>query len=47
MPIDIIAGDRDIREALEQQRPVDELESSWQADLQAFTQQARHYHLYH
>jgi uncharacterized protein YbbC (DUF1343 family) len=47
MPIDIIAGDRGIREALEQQRPVDELESSWQADLQAFTQQAKKYHLYH
>ncbi len=46
MPIDIIAGDRGIREALERQRPVDELESSWQADLQAFAQQARNYHLY-
>jgi uncharacterized protein YbbC (DUF1343 family) len=46
MPIDIIAGDRSIREALEQQRPVDELASSWQADLQAFTQQVKRYHLY-
>jgi uncharacterized protein YbbC (DUF1343 family) len=47
MPIDIIAGDRGIREALEQQTPVDELEASWQVELQAFTQQARNYHLYH
>jgi uncharacterized protein YbbC (DUF1343 family) len=47
MPIDIIAGDRYIREALEQQRPIDELESSWQEDVQAFTQQARNYQLYH
>ncbi len=45
-PLDIIAGDRGIREALEQQRPIDELESSWQADIQAFKHLARKYHLY-
>ena len=47
MPIDLIAGDRGVREAVEQQRPIDELESSWQEGMQTFKQQAQNYHLYH
>lgn len=47
MPIDLIAGDRRIREALEQQKPLDELEASWQEDLVTFKQHAQNYFLYH
>jgi uncharacterized protein YbbC (DUF1343 family) len=45
-PIDLIAGDRAVREAVAQQKPIDALEASWQEDVQTFTQQARNYHLY-
>lgn len=47
MPIDLITGDRGIREAIEQQRPIGELESSWREDVRSFTQHAHRYHLYH
>jgi len=46
MPIDIIAGDGAVREAVERQRPLEELESSWQEDLLSFKEHAQRYHLY-
>ncbi len=46
MPIDIIAGDRAVREAIERQRPLEELESSWQEDLLSFKEHTQRYHLY-
>jgi uncharacterized protein YbbC (DUF1343 family) len=47
LPIDLVAGDRRVREALEREKPISEVESSWQEDLQIFEQQARNHHLYH
>lgn len=47
MPIDLIAGDRRIREAIEQQAPLDALEASWQGELEGFRHHAQDFFLYH
>ena len=46
MPIDLILGDRQLRENLAAMQPVSDLETSWGSDLQAFGQMRRAYLLY-
>jgi len=46
MPIDLIIGDRSIRERLEKLEPVDEIESSWQEELDQFKKVSKGFHLY-
>jgi uncharacterized protein YbbC (DUF1343 family) len=46
MPIDLIIGDRQVREHLAAMRPVSDLEGSWSPDLQAFGKMRRSYLLY-
>ena len=45
-PIDLIIGDKDIRQRLENFESIDEIEKSWQSDLNAFIELSRKYHLY-
>jgi uncharacterized protein YbbC (DUF1343 family) len=46
MPIDLIIGDRAIRERLEKLEPVDEIEASWQEELDRFKKVSRKFHMY-
>ena len=46
MPIDLIIGDRSIRQRLEKLEPVEEIESSWQEGLNQFKKASRKFHLY-
>jgi len=46
LPIDLIMGDKDIRQRLENLDDIDKIESSWQNDLSAFIDLSRKYHLY-
>ena len=46
MPIDLITGDDSIREAIEQGRDVNQLEATWQEELDKFREMARHHFLY-
>ena len=46
MPIDLIIGDRAIRERLEKLEPVDEIEASWQEELDQFKKISKGFHLY-
>ena len=46
MPIDLIMGDRDIRQRLEAFEPIGQIEASWQADLDQFKTVRRSYLLY-
>jgi len=46
MPIDLIIGDRDIRQRLENLEPIDSMEASWQEELSQFKKISREYHLY-
>jgi uncharacterized protein YbbC (DUF1343 family) len=46
MPIDLILGDRQLRERLTAMEPVDDLEASWHRDLEAFEQTRRAHLLY-
>jgi len=46
MPIDLIIGDRSIRQRLEKLEPVDEIESSWQEELDRFKKVSKDFHLY-
>ena len=46
MPIDLILGDRKLRERLAAMEPVTDLEASWNQDLQAFEQMRRAFLLY-
>jgi uncharacterized protein YbbC (DUF1343 family) len=46
MPIDLIIGDRSIRQRLEKLEPVDEIESSWQEGLDQFKKISRKFHIY-
>ncbi|MBL6972397.1 MAG: DUF1343 domain-containing protein, partial [Desulfobacterales bacterium] len=45
-PIDLIIGDKDIRKRLENFESIDEIEKSWQGDLNAFIELSKKYHLY-
>ena len=46
MPIDLIIGDRAIRERLEKLEPVDEIEASWQEELDQFRKISEEFQLY-
>ena len=46
MPIDLILGDRKIREQLTEWTPIRDLESSWQNELQAFEEMRKTFLLY-
>ncbi len=46
MPIDLIIGDRDIRQRLENLEPIDSMEASWQEELSRFKKISRKFHLY-
>jgi uncharacterized protein YbbC (DUF1343 family) len=46
MPIDLIIGDRGIRERLENLDPIEEIEADWQAELKRFKEISREFHLY-
>jgi len=46
LPIDLIIGDKEIRQRLEQFDDIDDIEKSWQDDLDAFIDMSRKYHLY-
>jgi uncharacterized protein YbbC (DUF1343 family) len=46
MPVDLIIGDKNLREGIEQQKDINELENSWQKELEDFKELAQHYFLY-
>ena len=46
LPIDLLIGDRSVRRRLEAMEPIDSLQASWQAELNAFAELSRKYHLY-
>ena len=46
MPIDLIIGDSIIRKRIEKLDPLDEIEASWQDDLERFKEVSRSFHLY-
>jgi uncharacterized protein YbbC (DUF1343 family) len=46
MPIDLLIGDRKIRERLENLDPIEEIESEWQEGLDRFKEISREFHLY-
>ena len=46
MPVDLIIGDKNLREGIEQQKDINELENSWQKELEDFKELAQRYFLY-
>ena len=46
MPIDLITGDGSIREAIEKNRDINQLEASWKEELDQFREMAEHHFLY-
>ena len=44
--IDLIIGDRKIRQRLENMESIDSLAESWQAGLDAFAEDSQRFHLY-
>ncbi len=46
LPMDLILGDREVRTRLERGTPIQEIEKSWQKDLQSFDQTRKKYTLY-
>ncbi|MBW2553565.1 MAG: DUF1343 domain-containing protein [Deltaproteobacteria bacterium] len=46
MPVDLIIGDKNLREEIEQQKDINELENSWQKELEDFKELAKRYFLY-
>jgi uncharacterized protein YbbC (DUF1343 family) len=46
LPIDLILGDRRIRQGLEKGAAIADLRSQWQAGLDGYTQRSRSFHLY-
>ena len=46
MPIDLIIGDHTIRKRLEELEPLDEIEASWQGDLERFKKVSQGFHIY-
>jgi len=47
IPIDLILGDKSLREAIEQQKDINDLEKSWQKELHDFREIAQRYFLHH
>jgi uncharacterized protein YbbC (DUF1343 family) len=45
-PIDLIIGDRSIRQRIESQESMDAIAASWQGDLEDFKAMSREFHLY-
>ncbi len=46
LPIDLIIGDNEIRQRIEYQDEIDEIEKSWGKDLDRFIKTSRKFHLY-
>jgi hypothetical protein len=46
LPIDLIIGDRGIRERLENLEPIDAIEAGWQEELDQFKKISREFQLY-
>ena len=46
LPIDLIIGDREIRQLVEQQIPLEDIRQSWSKQLSEFSEMSRSYHLY-
>jgi uncharacterized protein YbbC (DUF1343 family) len=46
MPIDLIIGDRSIRERLENLDPIEEIEADWRKELGRFKEIRRDFYLY-
>ena len=46
LPIDLIVGDRTVREQVENLVPLDSIIASWQTDLETFRNISRKYYLY-
>jgi uncharacterized protein YbbC (DUF1343 family) len=46
LPIDLIMGDRTIRRRIENLEPLDEIEASWQGNLERFKEISMGFHLY-
>jgi len=46
LPIDLIIGDRSVRERIERLDPIDDIAASWQAALDRFVTVSRDIHLY-
>lgn len=46
MPIDLIIGDKSVREEIERQKDISDLEKSWQKELNDFREIAKGYYLY-
>ena len=46
LPIDLIIGDRGVRERLENLEPIDVIEAAWQEDLNHFKSISREFQLY-
>jgi len=46
MPIDLIIGDSNIRRRIENLEPLDEIESSWQEDLNQYKKISQKFHIY-
>jgi len=47
MPIDLIIGDKSVREEIERQKDINDLEKSWQKELRDFKEKVQGYLLYH
>ena len=46
LPIDLIIGDRTVRQRIENDENIDDMAFEWQKDLSAFIAQSREIHLY-
>ncbi len=46
LPIDLLIGDRSVRQRIEQLDPIESIEASWRAQIEAFRAMSREYHLY-
>ena len=46
MPIDLIIGDRTIRQRIENLEPIDDIEASWQPGLNKFLKVSKEFHIY-
>jgi hypothetical protein len=46
LPIDLIIGDRNVRQGIENGEDIDDMASEWQEDIAAFMDQSREVQLY-
>jgi len=46
LPIDLILGDRNVRESIESMADIDEMICGWREDIEKFIQIGRRFHLY-